>query len=98
MNDRQKFMNGRALAAATGLGVWCIYGIKKANKIFHASRGEPLIFSGLYSTPAKISDWLESHPDFIARHVLAPQRSAVPASLRPAVMPAPHARPAHRAA
>lgn len=73
--NNEKHMNGRALAEATGLGLWVIYGIKKANKIFAQQSREPAIFTGRYSTPKKIAAWLEAHPDFIARHVLvSPER------------------------
>ena len=98
MNDQHKLMNSVALAAATGLGSWGISGVKKANKLFHAEKGEPLIFTGRYSTPAKILHWIETHPDFIARRVLAPRKSSAPASLLSPAVPAPRARPARRAA
>jgi hypothetical protein len=73
MSDKNKLLNGLALAAATGLGGWVIYGIKKANKLFAAQGLEPLIFTGRYSTPKKIAAWLETHPHFVARHVLVPK-------------------------
>lgn len=95
--NNEKHMNGRALAEATGLGQWVIYGIKKANKLLAQQGREPAIFTGRYSTPKKIAAWVETHPDFIARHVLvspereleyraqqAERRSAARAMRRPA--------------
>lgn len=74
-------MNCLDLAIALGLkGPWIIYGIKKANRQRHAQGRELLIFSGRYSTPARVAAWLESHPDFVANQVLAPKKET----------PAPH--------
>lgn len=101
--NSEKYLDGRRLAEATGLGEWVIYGVKKANKIFAEQGREPLIFTGRYSTPKKVSAWIDAHPDFIARHVLvsperelqyrekqAEQRRAARAARRPAaVTPAP---------
>lgn len=89
MNDKDKHLNGVELAEATGLGEWVIYAIKKANKLFAAQGKEPLIFTGRYSTPAKVSQWFADHPDFVATRVLAPQkklraeRAPQPRRLRP---------------
>ncbi len=81
MNAKEQQMNGRELAAATGLGLWVIRGIKKANRIFAAQAAEPLIFTGRYSTPSQISRWLAVHPEFVASRVLAttPAAQAQPA-------------------
>ncbi len=80
MSEKNKLMNGVALAEATGLGEWVVYGIKKANKIFAAQGRESLIFTGRYSTPAKVKQWLADHPDFVATRVLVPQAAAEPAT------------------
>ncbi len=75
MKDDDKRMDGVDLSAATGLGIWGIYGIKKANKLFFKQGIDPaLIFTGRYCTPAKISAWLDAHPDFVANQVLDPKR------------------------
>lgn len=76
MSDKNKLLNGLALATATGLGEWVIYGIKKANKLFAEQGKEALIFTGRYSTPKKVAAWLADHPDFVATRVLAPTQSA----------------------
>lgn len=73
MSDNDKHLNGVELSKATGLGEWVIRAIKKANKLFAAQGREPLIFTGRYSTPAKVSKWFDDHPDFVATRVLAPQ-------------------------
>ena len=82
-------LNGVQLACALGFGEWVIKGIKKANALFAQQGRETLIFTGRYSTPAKVSKWLDDHPDFVASQVLAPQRrraaAAVPA--RPPLQP-----------
>jgi hypothetical protein len=67
---------------------WVVYGIKKANRLLAAQGREDLIFSGRYSTPGKLSAWLDSHPDFVANQVLAPGRRAPQSS-------EPHGTPAH---
>lgn len=90
MNAAQQWMNGRALATALGLGEWTIYGVKKANRIFAQQGREALIFTGRLSTPAKVAQWLEAHPDFVARHVLVPAKDLA----EPAHQP----RPQHQAA
>ena len=75
MKDDDKRMDGVELAAATGLGTWGIYGIKKANKLFFKQGiDKALIFSGRYSTPAKITAWMDEHPNFVANQVLDPKR------------------------
>lgn len=72
MKDDDKRMDGVDLAAATGLGIWGIYGIKKANKLFFKQGIDPaLIFTGRYCTPAKISTWLDAHPDFVANQSMS---------------------------
>jgi len=72
VKDRR--FNCLGLAAALGFGgPWMIYGVKKANRIYAAQGKEPLIFAGRYSTPARVAAWLDTHPDFIARHILAPR-------------------------
>lgn len=82
-------MNGVELGAALNLGEWVVSGIKKANRLFAAQRGEALIFSGRYSTPAKVSAWLDAHPDFVAsRYKLKPKPSeAAPAPQPPQQRP-----------
>lgn len=97
MSDRNKLLDGVKLAAATGLGEWSIYGIKKANKIFHRESGEALIFTGRYSTPAKITKWIDAHPDFVARHILVKDRPAKDRA-RQAARRAQRARPQHQVA
>jgi hypothetical protein len=72
----ERQLNGLALARELNCGEWVIYGIKKANRLFHAQGLEPLIFIGRYSTTKKISTWLEAHPDFVAGQVLAPNQWA----------------------
>lgn len=70
-------LDGRGLATALGMkSAWTIQGIKKSNAILHAQDPvkEPLIFTGRYSTPAKVARWLDDHPDFVANRVLAPVR------------------------
>lgn len=70
-------LDGRALATALGFkGSWIIQGIKKANAILHGQDPvkEPLIFTGRYSTPAKVARWMDEHPAFVANQVLAPVR------------------------
>jgi hypothetical protein len=61
------------LAVALGMSAWQLYGVKKANRLFAKQNLEPLIFSGRYSTPAKVAAWLDAHPDFSAGRVLAPR-------------------------
>lgn len=83
MTDQHQLLNGRDLARVlfgneddveSTRGEWTIYGIKKANKILAGQGREELIFTGRYSTPAKVSAWLAAHPDFVANHTLAPVR------------------------
>lgn len=91
MQTRDQRMNAVKLAAALGFeSTWVIRGIKKANAIFAAQGREPLIFSGRYSTPAKVSDWLDVHPEFVASWVL---RKAAPGE-----SPAPQPHPPRRVA
>ena len=76
---KNQLLNSLDLATALGLaGPWLIYGIKKANRQLAAQGSEPLIFSGRYSTPAKVSAWLDAHPEFVAKRVLAPQAAKTP--------------------
>ena len=68
-------LNSRRLAQALNFdSPWVIAGIKKANRMYHEQGREELIFTGRYSTPAKINRWLDDHPEFVASHFLAPQR------------------------
>lgn len=63
------------LAAALGFeSEWVVRGVKKANRLLAFQGKESLIFTGRYSTLAKVSDWLDQHPEFVASHVLAPHR------------------------
>lgn len=73
---REQRLDGVALTKALGFkSPWVVPAVKKANAIFAAQGREPLIFTGRYSTPAKVSQWLDDHPDFVARHVLVtPER------------------------
>lgn len=98
MSPRHKQLNSVGLAAATGLGEWVVRGIKKANRVLHETKGEPLIFTGRFSTPAKVAAWLEAHPDFVARRVLLRPKVAAPAPAVPPAAPAPHAPRPRRAA
>jgi hypothetical protein len=75
MNSSQLRLNSKQLAQALGCGVWVIYGVKKANRIFAAQGREPMIFTGWLSTPAKVSRWLDAHPDFVASRTLTPHRA-----------------------
>jgi hypothetical protein len=63
-------LNSMQLAAALGCGLHLIAGVKKANAMAAAAGIEPLIFTGRYSTPGQVSDWLDSHRSFVARRVL----------------------------
>lgn len=69
-------LDGLALTKALGFkSPWVVPAVKKANAAFAAQGSEALIFTGRYSTPAKISTWLDAHPDFVARRVLVtPER------------------------
>lgn len=69
-------LNALQIAAALNLGEWVVYGVKKANRIFAENGKEDLIFTGRYSSPAKVMKWLDEHPDFVANQVLAPVRKA----------------------
>lgn len=73
---RDQRLDGVALTKALGFkSPWVVPAVKKANATFAAQGREPLIFTGRYSTPAKVSKWLDDHPDFVARHVLVtPER------------------------
>ena len=63
------------LAETMGLNSpWVIYGVKKANRLLAAEGKEELIFCGRFSTPAKVSAWLDAHPDFVATRTLVPVR------------------------
>lgn len=67
----QQQLDGTKLTAALGFqSTWVISAIKKANAIFAAQGKEDLIFTGRYSTPAKVTKWLDAHPGFVASHVL----------------------------
>lgn len=83
MNPRHQLGNARQLARALGCSEWVIYGVKKANRIRAGQTGEPLIFTGRFSTVAKVQRWLDDHPDFVANQVLAPQRQAAARVRRP---------------
>lgn len=83
MQEKHKLLDGVRLAQATGLGAWVVYGVKKANKIFHGQGREPLIFTGRYSTPAKLAAWLDAHPDFVASQVLRKPTAAAAATPAP---------------
>jgi len=63
-------------AAAVVCGVWIVRGVKKANAMAAASAARFLIFTGRYSTPRKVSDWLDQHPRFRGWPCLAPQRGS----------------------
>jgi hypothetical protein len=73
---RDQRLDGLALTKALGFkSAWVVPAVKKANARLAAAGTEPLIFTGRYSTPAKISQWLDEHPDFVARHELVtPER------------------------
>jgi hypothetical protein len=71
-SDDHQQLNGMELATAMNCGEWLIYAVKKANRIFAAQGKEPLIFTGRYSSPAAIAQWLKVHPDFVPTRVLAP--------------------------
>jgi hypothetical protein len=69
-------LNSRQIALALGnKSTWLVQAVKKSNKILAAQGKEELIFSGRYSTPGKVSAWLDDHPGFVAGHILAPKRS-----------------------
>jgi hypothetical protein len=72
----QQRLDGVALTKAFGFkSPWVVPAVKKANAALAAQGKETLIFTGRYSTPAKVSQWLDEHPDFVARHVLVtPER------------------------
>lgn len=73
---KDQLLNGKDLALALGLkSPWVIRAVKKANQMLASQGREELIFTGRYSTPAKISRWLEEHQGFVARQTLAPSRS-----------------------
>lgn len=68
---RDQRLDGMALTKALGFkSAWVVPAVKKANAHLAAQGREALIFTGRYSTPAKVSKWLDDHPDFVARHVL----------------------------
>ena len=64
-----KFLNNYAAASLeTGLSEWTLRAIKRA------SRGQPdSPFSGRLTTAARLSRWLESHPDFVPTSILVGQ-------------------------
>ncbi len=70
-----------ATALARHLGfktTWVVAAVKRANKVLATQGKETLIFTGRYSTPAKVLHWIETHTDFVARHVLvSPERELV---------------------
>lgn len=75
MTAAHKRLDCVKLAAALGFdSEWVVRGVKKANRLLHKQGKEPLIFTGRYSTPAKVSRWLDEHQEFVATHYLAPQR------------------------
>jgi transcriptional regulator len=76
--DRNSWLNGKSIAEALGCSEWTVYAVKKANKEFAQQAREALIFTGRLSTPAKVSAWLQSHPDFIPSRVLAAKRVRQP--------------------
>ncbi len=101
MSRRHLQLNGREIAKELfggtdedQRGEWVVYGIKKANAIFAKRGEEALIFTGRYSTPAKVEQWLTDHPTFVANQVLAPVRKKKPRPAKPVRPP----RPQHRAA
>lgn len=68
-------LNAREIAQELGFkSDFVIRAVKKANKTLAATTGEDLIFVGRYSTPRKAAQWIDTHPDFVASHVLAPKR------------------------
>jgi GAF domain-containing protein len=73
---RDQRLDGVALTKALGFkSTWVVPAVKKANAHLAAQGKEALIFTGRYSTPAKITQWLDEHPDFVANHVLVtPER------------------------
>lgn len=101
-------LDGVALTKALGFkSPWVVPAVKKANKRLAEQGKEALIFTGRYSTPAKVSQWLDEHPDFVARHELvtpereqkyreqraARRREQRAAKQAAAVAPAPDTRP-----
>lgn len=67
-------LNARQIAEELGCGLWIVRGVKKANRLFAEQGKEDLIFTGFYSTPAKVGKWLDDHPQFVAAKVLDPTR------------------------
>ena len=63
-------LNAKELAAFLGFeSDWVVRAIKKANWHLHEQGIEPLIFTGRFSTAAKVSRWLDDHPDFVAGQI-----------------------------
>lgn len=91
---RHDRLNCVRIAEVLGCGVYIVRAVKKANRLLAKQGRERAIFSGWYSTPAKVDRWLDDHPGFVARDILK-RNQLDGVSLQ---TESPHALPAHQPA